>query len=1586
MVVPVKKPGSQLDLFGAEVDTPGHLSGFNRSDKVADHYDSNEPFAEKLNMLVPDFVYPDWSYKTIGDLLNAVNAQHVKAIENALNGIEVYYTVAALNMPVDGGRNFDNATDAAKFFNSIEANQLPSAFRTTKIGNRSSACAVATIGKTWDKGIATHLKYASSNDAEFKRVYDCLQHSPHEITSAEFVAVATAVNLFCAEVNAPLNNHDYLLVDDYNSSIEAQYKHLNSRVVPNSVKNPAVGSWLIDSFSGIYGKRIEQVVLLPVANIEISEDTGPEKWEDVERYSQWLQEGLEPPLIRVLQSDKGRLKTLDHRRLLAAKALGKDTIAARVSFVTVDGHELTFELAQKGVRLMPIIEAREDYKIHTNDIAALERIKSNLSKSSVPVSSLESTDNLLSSKIDDALAITDAGAELVYNRRNRVKAAKSWLDVADLNDSLKTSVVIKSNIWLKPDYQALIDNGMLPLIAHMVKQVYDGVAVKPVVGARLKLDDVLMQRYISGINQIETGVLAWANDRLAVKAWISENAKLAGAMLGQSVEIKDLVGGTAKSLLETVYPGGWRKFNDEIIVCGGNKLLGSLQPGYDDIKRALKAVKNGWPSKKESWEIQGYSVCEKEKIEIIKTSSRVDSHLLCLGDRYLSTHPSLEEAQLVKENLLSFLLVDKRGRIINSYVNETEAIEAAKLLSKRSKNDTGLQVDSIGSKVEEIERVGPARRMVGEDISSDVLMTEFNLKGVNFGNWMKTPATRSEAQLHLNHAFDSLHDLADILGIPSKAIGLNGMLGLAIGAQGGGGVAAAHFIAGVNEINLTRTNGAGSLAHEWAHALDHYFAVKAGLATSAEPFLTEHAGLDLMKKSFKIIDDKRVLVEELRFPELRPEILNCFATIVEAMDKRMQTQSEADAQANARMVKAQIVVDKWLKAVRRDFVGQEVEFDALAIKIAAGDVGDGHIALSKNTYVAPVVVELRDLYKQTHGRTYSIDNIKGLQHSIDRAAYAVAEMSANSVHEPQKIATDYASAAEKLDADKGGKAYWSTRLEKFARAFDAFVSDELEARGAKNAYLSHAGRGGLTVPLGEDRVNTNAAFKTLVGEVCVQEMENSVALFSMGQKSDGPRHDVISATHDLLSAHTGLEKDALLSMLDTGLVKVVTAREAADVFGKKLFMQAWHGGNQNHDGFDSNKIGTGIGAQGFGRGHYFSNSREVGEYFRDTATTLRSDIVPVLDEFFPGRHFTTRERVVINRAANNSIPDKLAGDYIHDMKESLRDLDENILCSLVGKVREQNKGYLYEVDLKPTDDEYLDWFKPLDQQTDIIKAAFADLPCAIGNIEVGKGAYASLSANLGGRNAANDFLLAAGVRGIRYLDDSQGLDNFGNDAINYVIFDDNDIEIVGKFTGEHEVRYSNLGEALAFFNQDDGVTYFVADQIPLNFSCEEWNGLVRHEIGVHALKLGKSDVEFTDILRDFEKMRDDGDEAAVNAFDRVPKKTRPEYITEEALGYFVQNNTESSISERLAAWFKKVVRAIGDVLPVVQQSAIWKWADTLDGADLRVMAAGVLKAYNKADDCLMSDFATRSSMGKQVQKSMLKNIFEPKLKSAGIER
>ncbi|EMZ4243403.1 hypothetical protein ABDM08_001294 [Salmonella enterica] len=108
-----------------------------------------------------------------------------------------------------------------------------------------------------------------------------------------------------------------------------------------------------------------------------------------------------------------------------------------------------------------------------------------------------------------------------------------------------------------------------------------------------------------------------------------------------------------------------------------------------------------------------------------------------------------------------------------------------------------------------------------QNVTPEKFSDAFGFRGVQFGNYVEGPRRQSD----LNRAYDSLMDMADVLKVPAKALSLNGRLGLAFGARGKGGknAAAAHYEPGAVAINLTKGNGAGSLAHEWFHALDNYF-------------------------------------------------------------------------------------------------------------------------------------------------------------------------------------------------------------------------------------------------------------------------------------------------------------------------------------------------------------------------------------------------------------------------------------------------------------------------------------------------------------------------------------------------------------------------------------------------------------------------------------------------------------------------------------------------------------------------------------------------------------------------------------------
>ena len=97
---------------------------------------------------------------------------------------------------------------------------------------------------------------------------------------------------------------------------------------------------------------------------------------------------------------------------------------------------------------------------------------------------------------------------------------------------------------------------------------------------------------------------------------------------------------------------------------------------------------------------------------------------------------------------------------------------------------------------------------------------------MQFGNYVEG----GRRQQDLNRAYDALMDLAGVLALPPRALSLGGRLGLAFGARGSGGTdaAAAHYERGNVVINLTKREGAGSLAHEWWHGLDNYFSQQRG--------------------------------------------------------------------------------------------------------------------------------------------------------------------------------------------------------------------------------------------------------------------------------------------------------------------------------------------------------------------------------------------------------------------------------------------------------------------------------------------------------------------------------------------------------------------------------------------------------------------------------------------------------------------------------------------------------------------------------------------------------------------------------------
>ncbi len=154
----------------------------------------------------------------------------------------------------------------------------------------------------------------------------------------------------------------------------------------------------------------------------------------------------------------------------------------------------------------------------------------------------------------------------------------------------------------------------------------------------------------------------------------------------------------------------------------------------------------------------------------------------------------------------------------------------------------------------------------GRDISADEFRDAFGFRGVEFGNW----TNQQDRQAALNKAYDALMDLAEAVGKSPRSLSLNGELGMAFGARGGG-KASAHYEAEKVVINLTKTKGAGTLAHEWWHALDNYFSRRRGRKND---FNTSRGGYVYNRERGGAYS-----------PQEREEVTRSFAELVRAIEK-----------------------------------------------------------------------------------------------------------------------------------------------------------------------------------------------------------------------------------------------------------------------------------------------------------------------------------------------------------------------------------------------------------------------------------------------------------------------------------------------------------------------------------------------------------------------------------------------------------------------------------------------------------------------------------------------------------------------------
>lgn len=238
-------------------------------------------------------------------------------------------------------------------------------------------------------------------------------------------------------------------------------------------------------------------------------------------------------------------------------------------------------------------------------------------------------------------------------------------------------------------------------------------------------------------------------------------------------------------------------------------------------------------------------------------------------------------------------------------------------------------------------------------------------------------------------------------------------------------------------------------------------------------------------------------------------------------------------------------------------------------------------------------------------------------------------------------------------------------------------------------------------------------------------------------------------------------------------------------------IRAYHGSPHSFDAFNSANIGTGEGAQAYGHGLYFAENEGVAKSYRDMlgGDTL---ITPKCTIFDPMslEHMNVRSRAHSNGSnldATIETAQKIAdsGSPVADMAQ--RDLAKLQALKAEGGVK-RNPGSMYEVDINADPGHFLDWDKPIGEQSPVVQRAFAHEPPtqtgseAFHNLQNGlieNKILPNADSNTPLQHLQAQYLREAGIPGIKYLDG--GSRTAGEGSSNYVVFDHNLIDIARKY-------------------------------------------------------------------------------------------------------------------------------------------------------------------------------------------------------------
>lgn len=661
--------------------------------------------------------------------------------------------------------------------------------------------------------------------------------------------------------------------------------------------------------------------------------------------------------------------------------------------------------------------------------------------------------------------IDDFGIKIGGARKDlwRERGGLQYEDLQEMSDLEIQQYVVKKEIWsLKPkdiENMVLVE-GRDREAAYFIKKVYGAIPSKPKIPIYLTHKEDISKQLKAYINMVQ-----------GIKKVCSE------IKTKEDIEISTKDGTTTvyrQKLRPLFVPyqnhyGGTVSLYPEYTIQVSSRLFSVFQTSVSELQAEIEEAKFCYTEDeiiKSIYTVKMYSSEEKNGTLFSKNVSNKYSDFDCpfiykSGEKINKVFccNSFKDTTNIEDYIdHTYILLNEdkdENKWIVDYNFDTveEAYQKAKIYEREKqkyasgKGNSGRRKKYIPKQFETLEREGTEYRSF-KHAKADNFLDVFQFKGGEFGNWVND----KERQASLDYCYDALMDLSDSLEISRDSVTLGHQLNIAFGARGHGS-ALAHFEPLYNVINLTKMKGAGSLGHEWIHALDFYLGTRYGIH-----------GLATEDKN----EDK-----ETKYPKEFTDLIKSLTIKTIVSDKPIENEAYKDAKLKFDLEKKHLkkcLTNALQPLSRKKLDACDVE---KYVEILADDVkkwetspNSHEIKKGKEILVEAQKSEGIQKFEEMISKEFpnesinknTIYQIMGWQDNIwdkySKLKKEIEQSYKEGVY-TKEVNTDFYKDAQKMDKSwaKTDNGYWASTCEMLARAGAAYLYEKAKEKGIKNDYL-----------------------------------------------------------------------------------------------------------------------------------------------------------------------------------------------------------------------------------------------------------------------------------------------------------------------------------------------------------------------------------------------------------------------------------------------------------------------------------------------------------------------------------------------------